>query len=171
MSRNLIGLLSLSMLLVACSSNERRVVYDYYTPAYRQLPPEPVYSRVMWSHLPEPLPAEYGGSAPLLRPVLSLDMPKTTFAEVLESLAITLGYQCAFLDNPSAAPLLSRSVSMKTSGYPEQLFDELGMQVGVQIEVDHLRRSIEVIASPGATSSEVMGGGKALLPSVSGSGT
>ena len=66
--------------LNACSTS-KDVPVQYYQPAYRALPPDTVYSRVMWSHLPQPIRPRSSNAAPYFMPTVAFELPDATFEE------------------------------------------------------------------------------------------
>ena len=108
--------------------------------AFRQLPPPPVYSRVMWAHPPQPIGKKASNSSPLIQPVISFELPESTLREAIEALAQSIGYNWHY-----PAGLARRSVSIKMVGSVEEILLEIGRQGGVGTELDHQRRLVRVV--------------------------
>lgn len=114
-------------------------VENYY-PAYRQAAPEPVYSRLTWSNLPQGIinpPREKG---PYLSPVISFELGDSTLQEAIEAISQTIGYQWSF--PPEAA---KRHVRVRMKGSVGQILSEIGRQADVEAEIDHQSRMVRVI--------------------------
>src|SRR5690349_15105847 len=95
------ALITIAAILTAaplgCSKNDSKgPVIEYYQPAFRQFPPEPVYSRVTWSQLPGPIKPRVRQDAPLLVPTIVFDMPKSTVGEAIEALGQAIGYSWTY---------------------------------------------------------------------------
>lgn len=128
----------LGLLVGGCSSSEPpRVVVDYYDTAFRQTAPEPVYSRLTWSHLPQPIQKKAGDDAPYLMPVVSFELPNSNLEEALQALAQTIGYRWSYPQE-----LAGRRVSIRRTATVVEVLDEIGKQAGVHTELDHVRRMV-----------------------------
>lgn len=137
---------ALVCLLAGCSSSsapakEPEIVY---TPAFRKLPPEPVYSRLTWSHLPEPIPGKSKEKPPYLWPVISVDLADATLAEALDALTQTIGYQSYY-----PVEISERKVSLKMRGTVEEILSVIAGQVGVVAELNHTERMVRVVEDIG----------------------
>lgn len=124
---------------VSCASDVPPPV-EYYQPAYRQSPPEPVYSRLMWSHLPSPIQPKSAGTAPLIMPVISFELPDATLEEAIEALAQTMGYRW---DYPKQAA--KRPIHIRMEGTIDEVLQEIGRQANVQTMLDHEKRLVRVM--------------------------
>lgn len=144
--KRLIAFTTLSLLLVVpagCSKVYKsgpRTITETYRPAYRQLPPEPVYSRLMWSHAPQPIPAATTQKAPYLQPVIQFEFPNSNLEEAIQALAQTMGYRWSL-----PKELSSRGVSVNQSGTVDEILGELGRQARVNAHVDHEQRVVFVV--------------------------
>lgn len=123
----------------ACSSNEP-VAVEYYQPAYRSSPPAPVYSRVMWSHLPHPIAPKSKDTAPLMLPTVAFELPNSNLGEAIEALAQTMGYRWHYPENVS-----SRRIRIRMEGNVEEVLAEISRQANVQSQFDHKQRLIIVL--------------------------
>ncbi len=136
------GLLSCACLL-ACSSNSDsrpEPKYEYYHPVSRKFAPEPVYSRVTWSHLPEPLPSRSIEKAPYFQPVINFLLPNSNLAEAVEALSQTIGYRWM-----SPKGLYGRKVSIEMEGTIEEVLGEIAKQASVDAKLDHSKRLVRII--------------------------
>ncbi len=140
----------LALTLASCSSTEQPVVVEYYPVSYRQLPPEPVYSRITLSHLPQPVGTKRAVSAPMLSPVLMVDLPHSDLREAVEALAQALGYRTEY-----PRGLLSRPVSIKMEGRIDQLIREVEKQAQVIIVLNHDERRVIVSPEPSSIDDEM----------------
>lgn len=135
----------------SCSSNEalykelKRPV-EYYSYSEKRFPREPVYSRLMWSHLPRPVVSKShnrdvrDNKAPLLSPELEFHMEEVTLQEALEALGSTIGYRVIYPNY-----LGSRLVSLKMSGRVDEIVRELCKQGQVMVRMDSKQRVISVL--------------------------
>ncbi len=127
--------------LAACSSSSEPVVkIEPYKVAYRQSPPEPVYSRVMWAHPPRPIMPKSTEDAPYLLPQISFQLPDTTVGEAVEALAQTMGYRWDYPSNVG-----KRKIHLRLDGTIEEVLKEIGRQGGVQTMLDHEQRLVRVM--------------------------
>ncbi len=124
---------------VACSAQEP-VAVEYYQPAYRTSPPEPVYSRVMWGHLPKPIKPRSETNAPLLLPVISFELPNSTLEEAIEALAQTMGYRWHYPQR-----IAKRRIQIRMEGTVEEVLAEIARQGKVQADFDHKQRLVRVV--------------------------
>ena len=113
---------------------------EYYYPAYRQLPPEPVYSRLTWSNLPQPAAQPPREKGPYLSPVILFELGDSTLQEAVEAISQTIGYQWSF--PPDAA---KRHVRVKMKGSVGEILNEISRQANVETEIDHEARIVRVI--------------------------
>ena len=127
-------------LSVACSSKEPvEIVIDEYYPSTRQLPPEPVYSRLAWSNLPEPVPSAYSKKSPYLRPVMAFDLPRSNLEEALEALSQTIGYELSY-----PKKLRRKPVSLQVEGTVDEVAREIARQTNLDVHLNHGARRVEV---------------------------
>lgn len=127
-----------SLLLGGCSS---KPVYKivYYEPAYRQAPPDPVYSRIMWAHLPEPIKPRVKNDSPLLMPEIFVELKNVTVDEAIEALAQTMGYRW----EQSAGSSNSR-ISIHMEGTVDEVIKEIRRKANVVLTLDHEKRVIRL---------------------------
>jgi hypothetical protein len=128
----------LLLLLVACSAPQPQP--EYYPVATRRNAPEPVYSRLTWSHLPQPVKPKVGQDSPYLLPVVDFEMPNTTLGEAIEALAQSMGYRW---DYPKS--LARRNVRIRMSGNVEEVLAEISKQAKVSGAFDHNQRIVKVL--------------------------
>ena len=110
---------------------------------YRQHAAEPVYNRLRWVHLPEPLPSAEtpgSGAAPII-PVVHLELKNVTIEEAAATLASTGRYR-SFVESS----LVGRKVSFDSLGTMDELASQLAARENLQIEVDHKRRLVRFMA-------------------------
>lgn len=125
---------------VACGGDTSGPPVEYYRPAYRQTPPAPVYSRMTWSQLPNPIQPKGTASAPLILPVVSFELPNSNLQESVEALAQAMGYRW---DYPKS--VARRPVSIKMEASVEDILKEIGRQANVQAMFDHEQRVVRVV--------------------------
>ncbi|MCC6952812.1 MAG: hypothetical protein IT290_01705 [Deltaproteobacteria bacterium] len=125
-------------LLCGCAP-KKTVEEKFYYPATRQLPPEPVYSRVSWSHLSHPVPLSARERTPYLEPVVSVNYRNSTLGEAMSGLAKSFGYRLEM-----AGELETRPVSISTTGTLEQVFAVMRRESGVLVSLDHNEKVFRV---------------------------
>ncbi len=139
------------------SSKKDGPVIEYYQPAYRQSPPEPVYSRLTWSAMPGPIKPKARENTPMLMPELAFELPRSTLGEAIEALAQTIGYTWSYPAEASGRP-----IAIKMSGTVEDILRELGRQASVYTVLDHEQRAVKVVTksmlSPSAPQAKLPGG-------------
>lgn len=140
--------------LSSCGSKAPEPEIDYYRVRTRQFGPAPVYSRLVWSQLPQPLPNKPGEKAPMLSPSVSFELGRSTLQESLEAISQTFGYRAEYPD-----AVKERPVALKMVGTLDQILQELGKQTHVYFECDHQGRMIRVVE--GNTVPELPGAGEA----------
>lgn len=114
-----------------------RVVY--YKPAYRQSPPEDTYSRLTWSHLPEPVKPKARDDAPLMLPEVFVELKDVTLDEAVEAIAQTMGYRW----ETSGANSRNR-ITIHMEGSVQEVLDEVRRQSHVPLAFDHGKRMIHL---------------------------
>lgn len=126
-----------AFLLIGCSS---KPIYKivYYQPAYRQSPPEPVYSRIMWSHLPEPIKPRTRNDAPLLLPEIFVELKNVSVDEAIEAVAQTMGYRW------EQSVGSSNRISIHMEGTVDEVLQEIRKKSNVALTLDHERRVIRL---------------------------
>jgi hypothetical protein len=125
------GLLGCSMLLEACGGAPIYKVVQYQ-PAYRQEAPQPVYSRLMWSHLPEPVKPRTRPDAPLMLPDVFVELKDVTVDEAVEALAQTMGYRW---ENSVGAS--GPRISVHMEGNVEEILGEIKAKSNMPLELSH----------------------------------
>lgn len=126
----------MALALSSCSSGTAGgPTIEHYKTAFRQTAPEPVYSRLTWSHLPEPMPTEGALNAPYLSPTVSFELPNSTLEEAVVALAQTIGYEPVY-----PVELASRKVSIDKVATIDEILADIEEQAGVFAEVNHQRR-------------------------------
>jgi hypothetical protein len=135
-----LSLLGLMILASACASTpDPQEKIEYYQPAYRQLPSEPAYSRMTWSHLPSPVPLAAAEKGPYFLPVMRAEFSETTLGEAVQVLAKTIGYRA---DSPAA--VAGRKISVRFSGTLDEILVEVSKQGGVYAQLDHEAKVIRI---------------------------
>lgn len=129
--------------LIGCSSStdsEKLVRVQYYDVAYRTSPPEPVYSRLTWSHLPAPIRTKAKETAPMIMPSVSFEFPRSNLQEAVEAVAQTIGYNWSYPKGISGRPVAIRMV-----GTVEEVLQEIGRQTRVVPVLDHENRVVRIL--------------------------
>ena len=134
--------------VTACSSKEPDgPIVEYYYPAYRQFAPEPVYSRLSWSHLPQPIHPKSKDNSPLLMPTLAIDLPRSTLGEAIQALAQTMGYTWTYPQD-----VAGRTIAIKMTGSVDEILGEIGRQARVLTVLDNESRMVRVVTLAGVGS-------------------
>lgn len=159
-----ICILGLSALLLGtgCSSSatgketqNNLVRVEYYDVAYRQFAPEPVYSRLTWSHLPQPIRTKVRQSAPILMPSVSFELPRSNLQEAIEAVAQTIGYNWSYPKGIGGRP-----VAIRMTGTVEEVLEEIGRQTRIVTVLDHENRTLRILESaPAGPIEPVLPGG------------
>ena len=138
--------ISMSFLSIGCSSSskdaQKLVRVEYYDVAYRESPPEPVYSRLSWSHLPAPIKTKSRETAPMIMPSISFELPRSNLQEAIEAVAQTIGYNWSYPKGIGGRPVAIRMV-----GTVEEVLEEIGRQTRVVAVLDHESRTLRILES------------------------
>ena len=126
--------------LTGCGANDSVQEIEYYHVAYRQSPPEPVYSRFTWSQTPGPIRTKVRDEAPLFLPTISFELPNSNLDEAIEALAQTIGYGWKYPDG-----VKNRKIRIRMTGTVEEVLEEIGRQANVHGVLDHENRIVQVM--------------------------
>lgn len=134
-----------ALLLGACSGgfagSKSKIEYQHYRPVVRQLPPEPVYSRLTWSHPPKPIPHEPEEVEPVYLPFSAqYEFKSATLEEALNGAAQSIGYEARY-----TKLIASRPVSIELEGTLEEFLKELCKQTGTVARISTYERWIELV--------------------------
>ena len=132
--------LALVLLFSACASSSDEIIVDYYKPAFRQLPPEPVYGRLAWSMAPQPIKPRVRDTAPFLMPNIVFTMPNARFDDALQTLAQSIGYGWEI--DPA---LGGKRIAVNMQGPIDEIAVVLEKQVGGSIYLDHENRIVRAV--------------------------
>ena len=135
----LITLCPALLLCVACSSGDKKLEVEKYRPATHQLPLEPRYSKVTWSHLPKPIVPESNVKGPYMRKVMSYEVPNSDVKESLTILSNSVGYEAVI-----PKELEKRKVSLIMEGTTLEILNAICTQAGISAEIDDAKRVIKV---------------------------
>lgn len=134
----LTSLLGVSVLMQACGGAPIYKVVQYQ-PSYRQEAPQPVYSRLMWSQLPEPIKPRSRAEAPLMLPEVFVELKDVTVDEAVEALAQTMGYRW---ENSGMAS--GPRISVHMEGNVEEILGEIKAKSNMPLELSHEDKVIRV---------------------------
>ena len=112
---------------------------EYYDYSTRKHKPQQVRSRVMWSHLPQPLPSEVETESPLIWPKMSFELPDSTLGEAIEAVCSAIGYRGHY-----SKRIANRPISVNKIATVDEILKELGKQARVVAELDHKNRTLRV---------------------------
>jgi hypothetical protein len=130
------------LLLSGCSSEKPKgPEIEYYQAAYRQLPPEPVYGRLMWSNLPAPIHPRARETAPLLMPTMAFEFPRSNLGDTIQALAQAIGYTWSCPNDVAKRP-----IAIKMTAPVDQILREISRQGQVYGVLDHEQRVVRVVS-------------------------
>jgi len=110
-------------------------------PVYRQVPPQPVYNRLRWVHLPEVLPvSSLSSSAPAILPVFHLVLKNAT----LEDAAHTLAAMTRF-DSYCSSSLADRKITIDRLGTLDELAAEIAVAAGITVQIDRASETVRFL--------------------------
>ena len=136
---------TLALLSVGCGSSTKLKPEEkqVYRTAFRQLPPQPVYNRTRFVHLPEMAPSrelpKSSGSA--IIPVVHLELKNATLDEASSVLAAISQYS-----SYCASTVAKKRVTVNTLGTLQELADEISNKTGATVIIDHQNRQVRVIS-------------------------
>ncbi|RMG44031.1 MAG: hypothetical protein D6719_02615 [Candidatus Dadabacteria bacterium] len=139
-------LLGTLMLVFGCSTTigkkyqepKKRKVFRV---ASSQLPPEPVYNRLRWAHLPDPAPARVVyTSAPKIDPIMQLKLNNATLEQAANSLARAMRYRSYV-----AGTIANQRITINTLGTLDELGAALAKKANVHLVIDHKNKEIRVL--------------------------
>ena len=139
LKKNLLLLCGLALLIPSCTLYTKKVEVEKYQPAVHQLPREPRYSRVAWSHLPKPIVPAAETKGPYMRKAYVFDVPDSNLFESVTILATSIGYE-AVVDEE----IKNRQVSISKEGTTLEILEAICRQANVSSEVDDKSRTIRV---------------------------
>lgn len=118
----------------------------YSTYAVRQLPPEPVYNRLRYVHLPEPLPErdKTASKRSVVLPIFEFQVENITLDEAALILASAMRY-----DSYAAPSIAERKVELTSLGTVDELAQQIAKHTGSYVFVDHNNRQIRFLAQKG----------------------
>ena len=134
-------------LLSACGPTakkwEQEKQIHVYGVAFRQLPPEPVYNRLRWVHLPEILPSRElpEADSPQIYPVFHLQLKNGNLEETAIILAATARYS-----SYCASSIARQKVNINLLGTIDELGSEIARRSGIHVVVDHVNKQVRFLA-------------------------
>jgi len=137
------ALIAASALASGCSSNKaERPSGKAYRVAFRQLPPQPVYNRVGFAHLPEVVPSRDlpRTNAPTLDPMVHLELKNSTLEEASEVLAAVSRYTSF-----CASTIAKQRITLNTLGTQQELADQISAEAGIKVVIDHENRQVRFL--------------------------
>lgn len=116
---------------------------EVYGVSVRKYAPQPVYKRTRLVHLPAPLPPLKTAqkNAPLILPVMHLDLQDTTLEEAAKILAQSARYSVY-----CASTVADRRISLTSLGTVDELAFRISSEAGVEAIVDHHNREVRFLA-------------------------
>ena len=111
-----------------------------------QTAPQPVYSRLRWVHLPEPLPSRQmpESGAPQIYPVFHMQLKNTRLEDVARLLASTARYS-----SYCASTVADKKVTVNRLGTIDELAQYIQQDAGVRVVVDHENKQVRFMAGGG----------------------
>jgi len=142
--KRLVAILLVSSLSVACSDlkpyerpTERK---DFFHPV-RQLPPEPVYSRLKYVYLPDVIPeAPTAESANRIDPKIHFEVTNSTLERTAQALGETIHYK-AFI----AQEIAQQPYSCNLSGTVDEIAQNISRDSNIDVVVDHSQRELRFL--------------------------
>ena len=142
--RKILTALTITALLGACGdvkSYKPEPERKHFFHSVRQLPPEPVYNRLRWVYLPDPLPENPGAtSAAPIVPTVLLEIRNGTVESAARELGSAAGYRTAI--NPEIG---SKPFSGSLSGTVDEAAGTLARNSGIEVQVDHGRKELRFL--------------------------
>jgi hypothetical protein len=146
------ALLAVCALASGCSSQKaEKPSGKAYSVAFRQLPPQPVYNRVGFAHLPEVVPSRElpRSNAANLDPVVHLELKNSTLEEASAVLAAVSRYT-----NFCSSTIASQRISLNTLGTMQELAEQIAVEAGIKVVVDHENRQVRFLTGTVAAESD-----------------
>ncbi len=135
--------LGLTALVSGCSSNEPPppAPLPVYRVATNQLPQEPVYSRLSWAALPEPIPGALKSRGARMSQKFDLSLSSATLGNAANKLGRLFGYRAY-----CAGTISDRRVTLKERGDLDELAEALAQEASIRVVVDHENRELRLFA-------------------------
>ena len=114
----------------------------YYSQV-RQLPPEPVYDRLRYVALPQPLPESDVSkvqSESAITPTFSLSVTNSNLEKTGSALAGLVHYRSYV-----SAPISDQPFSVSAFGTIDQIADQIARDANINVTVDHATREIRFL--------------------------
>ena len=109
-------------------------------PADRQAPAQPIYNRLRFVNLPEPMPGAIASNdRPLMLPVVQLSVKDQSLEEVGTLLAQSARYSVY-----CASSLAHQKLSLEGLGTIDELAEQVAKKASVKIVVDHSSREVRI---------------------------
>lgn len=146
------AMLAGALAVSACAPARKEFLPDKDKPkvfsvSFRQLPPEPVYARLRWVHLPQVLPAseQPQSGAGLIAPVMHVEFKNASLEEVTRKLAEASRYH-----SYCASSVAGKTITINMLGTLEEVLAKVSEQASAQAIVDHENRAISMLAAAAA---------------------
>jgi hypothetical protein len=140
-------MLGCTLLLVGsgCSSSQPPAVSkdpQVYKIQTRKLPPDPVYNRVTWAHLPDSMP---GISLPRsasaqIAPIITFDVNNAKLEDAARSLAATMQYA-----SYCSSVIADQRLTLRRLGTIDELAEAISQQARISVSVDHEGRVLRFL--------------------------
>jgi hypothetical protein len=112
-------------------------------PADRQAPAQPIYNRLRFANLPDPMPGEIAqGDRPVILPVVQLSIKDQSVEEVGTLLA-----QSARYSSYCASGIAHQKMSLEGLGTIDELAAQVAKKANVKVVVDHASREVRITAN------------------------
>ena len=134
--------------LVACavsgcsSSSTPDIAPKTYKVAFRQVPPQPVYNRVSFVPLPEPMPSRElpASTAGRISPMVHLDLKNATLEEASSVLAAVSRYSSF-----TSSSIAKQRITLNMLGTIEELGERISNEAGIKVVIDHDTRQVRFL--------------------------
>ena len=145
-----VSLFTSSAVLSGCSGREQKqwkpeTERRAFAVAPRQLAPEPVYNRLRWVHPPDVLPSREiaQNAAPVILPVIHLDLKNSTLDQAAAALASSSRYSSF-----CASSIANRRISISKLGTIDELANEIEAVAKIRVQVDHQGHALRFFPKP-----------------------
>ncbi len=139
-----IALVVAASLLTSCSSSKtpETGALQAHRISLRQVPPQPVYSRVRFGLDPSPLPSRElpRSNADLINPIVHMELKNATLEEASSVLAAVSRYT-----SYTASTIAKQRISLNMLGTVDEIASHIAAEAGIKVVVDHDVRQVRFL--------------------------
>ena len=138
-----------ALLLTGCSAfspspdlPDEKDKVEVYTVSNTKVAPEPVYNRLRWVHLPQPLPEQRGAipTESMILPIVHLALKDASLQEAADLLTSTTSYR-----SYCESSIAKQKITIEALGTVDELVKLISKKSGITAEIDHETRSIRFL--------------------------